>query len=152
MKAPITWQAPEYYHRDKSADWYWAVGIIALSAAATAIILDNVIFGILIVIATFSLMMYASRRPLTINVEINERGIKTGKMYYPYTNLDSFWVEENHAYPKILLKSKNVIVPHIVIHVEDEDPDEIRDFLREHLTEEEQHESLIHLVMEYLGF
>lgn len=152
MKAPITWQAPEYYHRDKSADWYWAVGIIALSAAGTAIILDNVIFGLVIIIATFSLMMYASRRPATIDIEINERGVKTGKMYYPYSNLESFWVEENHSYPKILLKSKNVIVPHIVIHIEDEDPNEIRDFLREHLTEEEQSESLIHAIMEYLGF
>lgn len=152
MKAPIEWQAPEYYHREKSADWYWAVGIISLSAAATAIILDNVLFGVMIIIGAFTLSLYASRRPALVNIEINETGIKIGKIFYPYGNLESFWVEETHAYPKILLKSKKVLVSHIVISTEEKDPDEIREFLRKHLTEEEQSEPLIHMIMEYLGF
>lgn len=152
MKTPITWQAPEYYHREKSADWYWAVGIISLSAAATAIILGNALFGLLVIIGTFSLLLYASRKPSIVDIEINENGIKVGKIYYPYRNLESFWVEENHSYPKILLKPKKFFVAHTVIHIEDEDPTEIRDFLREHLTEEEQSEPLVHMIMEYLGF
>lgn len=152
MKPPINWHAPEYYFREKSADWYWAVGIISLSAAATSIILDNVLFGLLLVIGAFSLMIYASRRPAIIDIEINEKGVKAGKVFYPYSNLDSFWVEETHSYPKILLRSKKVLVTHIVIHLEEKDPEEVREFLREHLPEVEQSESLAHSVMEYLGF
>lgn len=152
MKAPITWRAPEYYFREKGADWYWAVGIISISVTATAIILDNVLFGLLVIIAALSLMIYASRRPAIADVEINEKGVKFGKMFYPFSNLDSFWVEETHAYPKILLKSKKVFVSHIVIHLEDEDPEEVRGFLREHLPEVEQAEPLMQSIMEYLGF
>lgn len=152
MKSPISWRAPEYYHRDKRADWYWAVAIISISAAATAFILDNVLFGLLVIIAACSLMIYASRRPAIIDVEINEKGIKMGKVFYPYANLDSFWVEETHAYPKILLKSKKALVSHIVVHLEEQDPEEARVFLREHLPEIEQHEPLMQSVMEYLGF
>ena len=152
MKQPIAWQTPEYYHREKGADWYWAVGIISISAAATAIILDNVLLGVLIIIGAFSLLLYASRKPSIIDIEINERGVNVGKVLYPYGNLESFWVEETHAYPKILLRSKKLLVSHIVINIEEENPDVVREFLREHLPEEEQHEPLIQMTMEYLGF
>lgn len=152
MKTPITWQAPEYYYREKSADWYWAVGIISVSAAATAIILENVLFGLLLIIGAFSLMIYASRRPEIIDIEINEKGVRMGRVFYPFANLDSFWVEENHSYPKILLRSKKVLVSHIIVHLENENPEDVREFLREHLPEVEQSESLAHTLMEYLGF
>ncbi len=152
MKSPIRWEAREYYHREKGADWFWAVGIISVSAAATAVILGNVLLGVLIILAAFSLLIYAAKKPSVMEVEINEAGVRVGKIFYPYENLESFWVEETHAYPKILLRSKKLFVGHIVIATEEESPEEIRNFLREHLPEQEQSEPLIQMTMEYLGF
>ena len=59
----IAWQTFEYQNRARSSDWFWVVGIIAISAAAAAILFKNFLFGILIIIATFTLMLQAARKP-----------------------------------------------------------------------------------------
>ena len=43
MKPLIEWDAPEHHYVEKTADWYWAVGIITLTAAALAFIFGNII-------------------------------------------------------------------------------------------------------------
>ena len=40
----ISWEAPEHRHTDKSSDWYWALGIIAIAAAAAALVFGNTLF------------------------------------------------------------------------------------------------------------
>ncbi len=151
-KSPLQWETLEYIHTEKSADWFWTVGIIAVAIAATAIILNNVLFGILILLATFTLCIYAARHPLVIDVEINDRGIRIDKYFHPYTSLDSFWVEENVHHPKILVKSKKLLMPYITVHIEDMDPDEIRDYLNHFLIEEEHTEPFLQKLMEHVGF
>lgn len=59
----IEWQA---YNREAQAhgpDWYWAVGIIALSIVVTAVILDNVLFAVLILISTVVLFLRTLQAP-----------------------------------------------------------------------------------------
>jgi len=51
----IEWDAHEYEHRERSPDWFWAVGIISVSVAVAAVIFGNIIFGILVIIAAFTL-------------------------------------------------------------------------------------------------
>ena len=48
MEPIIEWNAPEHYYYKRSPDWYWSVGIIAVTGAVLACIFGNVIFGILI--------------------------------------------------------------------------------------------------------
>ena len=38
----IVWEVMEYEHKDRAPDWYWAVGIIALSSAVIAIVSKTV--------------------------------------------------------------------------------------------------------------
>lgn len=152
MENFFSWQAPEYNHRPKTADWYWAVGIIALSAAVTAIIFDNVLFAILIIIGAFALSLHAAKKPEIMDIEINDRGLRMSRYYFPFSNLESFWVEEEHGMPRIIFKSKRILMPHIVIPLDGIDGNELRLFLKNHLPEEEQTEPLFELILEYLGF
>ena len=151
-KTPIHWQAFEYMHREKSSDWFWAVGIISAAGAATAVIFNDILFAVLIVVGTFALCLYAARRPVRVNFEINEKGIIVEKTQYPYTSLESFWVEENIGTPKVLIKSNKVMMPFIILPIEEAGADHIREYLSEHLPQEEHNEPLLHHVMEYLGF
>ena len=86
------------------------------------------------------------------NFEINEKGITVEKVQYPYTSLESFWVEENVGLPKVLVKSKKVMMPYIILPIEGVEPSHIREYLAQYLPEEEHHEPLLQYVMEYLGF
>ena len=152
---PIRWQALEYHHESKSVDWFWAVGIIAVCVIILSVLYDNYLFAILILIATFSVFMYAVRQPELVQFELNRRGIIIHRKIYPYASLQSFWVEEFnnvHPHPKLLIKSQKVMVPLIVIPIAGVHPDEVRDFLQHYLPEEEIYEPLSQKVMEYLGF
>src|SRR3989344_4706004 len=97
----IAWDALEYEYREKSADWFWAVGVIALAAAVTAAILGNVLFAVLIVVGAAALAIHAGREPLVVHFAISERGVSVGKTLYPWKTLDSFWVETRDGNPRI---------------------------------------------------
>lgn len=155
--APLHWQTLEYEHRDRSADWFWAVGIITVSIAVTSIIFNNLLFALVVLLGGFALSLYAARPPKEIDVVLDEVGIRIEKLFYPYRTLESFWVEETEHRARVLIKSQRLIMPYIILpitHDSDEavEPEEVRDFLRRYLPEVFHSESTFHHLMEYLGF
>jgi len=149
----ISWESLEYDFFEKSSDWFWALGIVSISIAITSIIFNNLLFAILILIGAFALAIYAVRKPDLVKYEVNQRGIMINETLYPYSSLDSFWVEHNVERPKLLVSSKKILMPHIVIPLNPElDTDDLRDYLLDYVDEEEQREPLASRIMEYLGF
>lgn len=148
----ISWKAREKIHTEKTADWYWIVGIVTISFAIVSIILNNIIFAVLILVSSFTLTLIASRRPHLLDAEIDNEGVLIGKTFYPYANLDSFWVETRDAHPRLILKSKKVLMTLIAVLLEDTDPKDVRSLIIQHLREEEHIEPLFEKVLIYLGF
>lgn len=148
----IEWEDFEYEFKHKTSDWYWAVGIIAVSVAIAAIFFGNVLFGVLILLGAFTLSMHAARHPDIIHFELNPKGAVSGKTMYPYSSIDSFWVEDRDRNPRILLKSKKVLMPFIILPLGSTISDTARGYLAQHLKEEEHLEPLLQKIMEYLGF
>lgn len=144
----------EYYHRHKNTDWYWIVGIIAVAAAATSVILGNILLAVLIVIGTFCLTLYAARPPHEHDVVISDAGITVDKYRYSYNIMQSYWIE-HFENGRLLIKTNRYVMPHIIIPVanlSDEEKNELRQFLSTKIPEVEQTEPLLEQVMEYLGF
>lgn len=148
----FSWNTLEYIHTEKTNDWYWIVGIVTISIAVVSIILNNLIFAILIIVSSFTLSLFASRKPDVVTATIDNTGVIFGKIRYPYSNLESFWVENRDNYPRLLLKSKKILMPFIVIHINEDDYDEIRGLLIRYIKEEEHTEPFLEKVMIYLGF
>jgi hypothetical protein len=154
MATQIEWQAFEHEHIHKSSDWFWVLGIIATTGAVTAIIFSNILFSIVILVGAFTLGMHAAKRPSRVNFKITERGVIIGNKMYLYSSLESFWVEDENerALPKLLVKSKKLLAPHIVIPIDNISPSDVRDYLLQYLAEEEDSESLAQKIMEFFGF
>ncbi|MSU45121.1 MAG: hypothetical protein EXS47_00590 [Candidatus Zambryskibacteria bacterium] len=148
----LSWETIEYLHTEKTSDWYWIVGIITISIALISIILNNVIFALLIIVASFTLSLFASRRPEKIKIEISNSGVQVGKTKYSYHELESFWVETREVHHRVLLKSKAILKPYVVIFIEDIDPEELRTLLAQYLQEEEHSEPLLEKLLLYFGF
>jgi len=151
---PIHWQTYEYEPKERTSDWFWAVGIIAAGVAVTAIIFNNVLFGIVTILAGFILSLYAARPPETIDVVVDEIGIRIGQTLYPYRTLESYWIEEHQKIPKMLLKSKRLMMPYIAVILEPEEveTDDIHGYLSRHLPEVFHKESVFEKLLEHLGF
>lgn len=149
---PLEWEALEHHHEHKSADWYWTVGIIAGSATIASFLLDNVMFGLVIIVAAITLMLQAARPPRIIKVIISEHGVRVGRFQYRYDSLESFWINKHETPPALLLNSKRMFAPLMVIRLEDMEIDAVRALLSAHIPQVEQQEPLLQKLAEYLGF
>ena len=150
----LKWHAHEYEYKDRSVDWYWALGIIAITGAVAAAVLSNILFAILILVGAFTLALYAVRKPNVIPYEVGERGIRIDSTLHQYTALESFWIDDEHEFrePRLFIKSDRLFMPAIVVPLDFVSPIEIREYLLVHLDEEEYIEPLPYKIMEYLGF
>jgi hypothetical protein len=150
----FAWTTPEYAQRHRTADWYWAVAIIAISAAAASILLGNVLFAILIVLSIIILLSFSRQLPRTLSIEVNKHGVKVDKELYRYENIESFWVEDSLPTGTVLtIKSKRLFMPHVSFPVPDEiNPDDLRDVLAVYTKEEPYTQPVSERIMEYLGF
>ncbi|MEN9647483.1 MAG: hypothetical protein RLY57_287 [Candidatus Parcubacteria bacterium] len=155
LQKTISWQAHEYFHQEKSNDWYWGLGIVATTAAILAIILGNTLFALVIILFAFASGMQAHREPRLLNFELTNRGIVINHVLYPYSTLESFSIGEQHLNkpdPKVLIKSKKVMMSYIHLPVEEIDIEDVRDYLLMYLREEELEESFLEKLLEYFGF
>lgn len=150
----LSWNTIEYLHQEKTSDWYWIVGIVTISVAVISVIMNNIIFAILIIVSSFTLALFASRKPEEVEVDIDDMGIKVGKIMYPYRHLDSFWVETRENNDRILLKSQKTFMPLIIIFIEEDQirPGDVRAMLLKHLPEEELSEPFLEKLLVYIGF
>lgn len=149
----LTWEAPEHRHIEKGTDWFWAVGIIAITGATAVFLLGNFLFAILILVAAVSLSLVALRHPKVIQFAVSSRGIRVGDAWYPYTTLDSFCIDiTNYAEPQLLLKTRKIYMPLIVLPLPEEYIDAVDAILSERLQEEELEEPFFNVLLEFFGF
>ncbi len=151
-EALISWNAPEHFYVEKHPDWYWAVGIVTLTLAAVCFILGSIIPGIFVVVAAVALVLHASKPPRIVYHEVNDRGIIVDGVLYPFLTLDSFWVPNDEAIPKLIVKSRKTFMPYIVLFIEEVDPEQVREIMLRYIAETEHHEPLLKHVLEWLGF
>lgn len=149
----VTWEAPEHYHNDKKADWYWALGILTVTAAFAAIFLDNPLFGILIIVGGAVMALLASREPAIIPFAVTTRGIRVNNTLYPYSTLDSYCIDtENTIDPLLIVKSEQFFMPLIIIPLPEEYIDEVESIIEPRLSQEHLEEPFANKLLEFLGF
>ena len=151
----IEWQALEHHHhQEKTPDWFWIVGTIAIAGAILATYFGNVLFSIIILIATLTSFVQSHTKPKIQTYRITRRGVQAGSSIFPYSTLESFWVIDEEINDRIILKSQKFLMPFIVIPYDSmkTDPDDIRNYLLEYIDEEEMDEPVTQKIMERLGF
>ncbi len=136
----------------KTPDWYWAVGIISVAIMIASILFNNILFAVFILIGTLTIFMYAKRDPDMIDIEITEEGVRAGRNVYPYSLLNSFFVDEQRDPPHLLLKSSGITNQLILIPIIKVDPQKVYDILKLQLEEEKLSEPLAIQILERLGF
>jgi hypothetical protein len=149
----IEWDAHEYEHKERSADWFWAVGIITAAIVLVSVILGNIIFAILIAVSAFALSLFINRHPENVHVIIDEKGVALASVLYPHSTLESFWIDLDHPHKKIILRSKKTLMPLIVVPLADQvDIERVHRLLSRFITEEPHALPFVEKVLEYLGF
>lgn len=149
----ITWEAYEHHHTNKGSDWFWILGIITIAVTVTAILLGNMLFGILIFIAGLVTALHGAQKPRIIPFAVTQRGLRIEDTLYPYTTLEAFYIdEEDPSGPQLLSRSEKLFMPLIVMPIPEEYIDEIEDILASRLPEETLEEPFATKLLEFFGF
>lgn len=153
-EALVSWNAPLHLHTEKKSDWYWAVGIITLAIAVVSFMFGDIITGIFVIVAAVALVIHASHPPLVVRHEINDRGVMTDATLYPFVTLDSFWIPHDEVPPRILIRSRKMFMPLMVIYIDETEahPEDVRAILLKYIAETEHHEPFMKRLLEWLGF
>ena len=152
IESLISWNAPSHVHTTKSPDWYWTVGIITLALAIVCFIFGQAIAGIFIIVAVLTLVLHGSKPPKIIRCEINDRGVIVDDTLYPFLALESFWIDHDGEPVKLLIKSRKVFMPLIVVLIEGVDREKVREVLLRYIAETQHHEQFLRHVIEGFGF
>lgn len=148
---PIRWSAHEHGLRERDRSWYVALGIAAVCFATIAVILGNVLFGVLILLAALTLALLARHPPKLAEFEISDLGVTIDNELHRYEEIISFWVEEKHEPPMLFIDTVKPLSPNFIVPLEHVDPKLVRAYLVERAEEVPMRESLSHRILAFFG-
>lgn len=141
----ITWKALDRFYFPKSSLWFMISIVIAALLALFAVFSKD---SLMIIVFSLAIVMFfaaALKEPQELEISIDSAGIGKGEKFYPYSDFQSFWIFYNPPFNYILLKSKKMLSPKFKILLNEQNPVEIRAFLKSRLPEKEEKEGAIEI-------
>ena len=143
-KLLISWEAPEFVRYDKSLQWYIIALIFICSMAGYGIYTNSPIMSITFILIGVVGYIQTHREPQIVSFSLTTSGVLVGKEFYPYENIQSFWIFYEPPHTKILsLHTTGNILPYVHIPLDEEDPVIIRQVLTEYTEEIEQDHNIM---------
>ncbi len=144
-RAPLyEWEGREYRFEEKSADWYWALGILATAGAIASILFGNILLALVIIAAAASIAVAAAKHARVHRFAIYEDGVAIDDNLYPFETMLHFSVLEyadETLPPSLSIKTKHFLSPHLLIPIVGHDPVEVYEYISLHLPEGRHDES-----------
>jgi hypothetical protein len=135
-KANISWEAPEFKFYEKSAGWYVTLISISILLIGFFVLIQKDIFAsITMGIITLLIIFFSRQTPRTVTVELNSKGINHGAAHMPYKQIKHFWVVDKEHHKTLNFETSSYLNKIMVIELNEQDPDEVREFLLSFLIE-----------------
>ncbi|MFZ1988112.1 MAG: hypothetical protein WAV21_03740 [Minisyncoccia bacterium] len=142
-RTPIfEWYGREYAFQEKSPDWYWALGIIAVAAIVASILFSNLLLALVILAGTSAIAIQAAKHPRTHRFAVTDQGLEIDDHLYVYDTMLHYSVLEYidpSIPPALSIKTRSILSPHLIIPLVDVDADAVYEYLSIHL-EDGKHE------------
>lgn len=137
-KPPLTvfeWEAPEFRHYPKNPAWYITMFLVIGLLTAYQIIIQDWFGAVSLVILALLIAAFAHQVPKAVVMSISDKGIHINGDLIPYNRIRHFWIVDDHEHKMLNLETTAYINHFLSIELEDEDADEIREFLIDILPE-----------------
>jgi len=149
------WEGREYDHDPKSADWYWALGIVATASTIAALLFGSYLVAILVIIAAIVIALHSAKHPPLHRFRLVEKGIMIGDDLHHFERMISFSVLEDidgKLPPLLSIKTENWLSSHLVIPLEGVDADMVYTHFLQGVDEGEHHHTFTDVVAALLRF
>ncbi len=154
QKKEITWKALEYPEYRKHPLWFAGFGLLTallvLFGLFTGSWTTALVFGLCAVLG----IVYASKKPKTIDVKVTGLGVQVDGMEYSYQVIKKFGIAYYPPDVKALYLETSAYLNALVkIELGGQDPNELREFLKKYVEENlEQQEAFTDALARKLKF
>lgn len=149
----FAWNGTEYAFEEHGPDWYWALGIITLAAFLVAVLFSNILLGLVILAGGAAVGLQAAKHRRTHRFAIYENGIAVDDNLYLFEDMRDFGILEfidPSLPPALSLKTNHILAPHLLIPINEYDPEVIYEYVSNHLPEGEHEENLLDRATSFL--
>jgi hypothetical protein len=149
----ITWEAHEFRHYEKGSGWYFTSGAICLLIIGYFAIQRDFFASVSLAIIAGFMFYFARQVPDMVEIELNSKNIRFGNLVFPYQQIKHFWIVNKEHHKTLNLHTTAVLNSIIILELEGQDPDEVRDFLLRYLPEhQETEETMAQRIMHRFKF
>lgn len=157
MNSMFTWKAYEHKNFTKTNDWFWAIGLISLIGAGLAIYSGSFSFGVFILLAGFSLILFGNVKHPEHSILITEEALMVDQNKFLWKDVVGFAIIDDPRNPfekKVIFETNRPVNPVISLPVDRQtiNPGALKDFLLAHSTEKELRESVSKAISEAIKF
>lgn len=149
---PLSWTTLEFEEKDRHPDWVWYAGLVFVIGAVVSFFYGNIFFGIFLVIAGASVVMFAMRKPQMMTVTFEEKVLVVDRERIEYERIKQFWIDESGKPDKLLLLVKGSFIPMLSVPLAGVTAEAVRAEMKEYAPEVLMHESLGTRIADRLGF
>lgn len=137
----FSWRGPDFIKHEKTMKWYFFASIAVLLLIIWALLENSAAMAIAILISAGVYFLYESQHPQEVQIMITEVGVRIGDIFYPYSELKSFYIEYNSNVKRLHFTKNGRTAIKIDINLPDDlDIAGLREYLLTELVEEEESE------------
>jgi len=149
---PLSWTVQEFEEKERHPDWLWYAGLIFAIGATLCFFYGNIFFGIFLIIAGTSVIIFAQRKPGILAITLGEKELSVNDEQIAWDRVKQFWIDETAKPDKLLLLVKGSVVPQMSLPLAGVTREAVRTELLKHAPEVLMRESTGIKIAERLGF
>lgn len=147
----VSWEASEFVHRDKNSSWFIGTIVVgALFALFALFVLKEMLFTIVIVVMTATVLFLAARPPRILRYQLTEGGLRINETHYAYHEFRGFGVVMDGGIHYITLLPIKRFMPAIDLYFPQENGETIVDLLGAHIPMQTVTPDIIDRLAQYL--
>lgn len=133
----MSWDFSEFVTYERTSRWYITAFVVITLLLLYSVLSHNFLLAVIVVMVIMVILLREKMGPKTIKFLIMEQGVIVGSNFYPFRDIRNFSVIYEPPKVKFLyLEFKSKLKPRLSISLEEENPNEVRKILKEHLAED----------------
>ncbi len=152
-KVLYTFKTKEFDYHPKEPAWYVNLTLVFLVIAGVFIYFFHYyLTSVIVLLGLIALFVHASHEPKEVTCQITNKHIKVGRKKYPYSKVVSYWIYNQQTYPKLYLKTDDLLFDVVSIPLGAGDPEKIAKSLEGILPRDDRSELISDKVSRWIGY
>ncbi len=136
----FSWDFPEFIKHQRGILWYLAAFLAVIGLLVFSLVSENFLFAVIIILSAIIVIYISRKNPRIINIKITDKGIVIENNFYPYSEIKNFWIINEPEARRLYIEFRSAFIPRLSIPYQDQDPNELREYLLLYLEENDERE------------